>query len=72
MTTGIPSFWYPKTGIPVCAENYLERLSRIQASPSVSEGQANRCRGNFSFGMFHWAEYWCSVSHAVICSAAPW
>src|ERR1700722_17733834 len=37
----------------------LLRLSRIQACPSVSEGQAKRCRGNFSFGMFHWAEYWC-------------
>jgi hypothetical protein len=48
----------------------ISRESRIQAPPSVSLGHANRCRGNFSFGMFHWAQYRYSLSHVVICSAA--
>ena len=34
----------------------MPRLSRVHASPSYSIGQANRQRGKFSFGMFHFAQ----------------
>ena len=53
-----------KVGVKADAETHLERLCRIQASPSVSLGQANICRGNCSFGMFQW--------HSIGIHSASW